>query len=100
MNWRLRLLFSVLVLIFFLLQYRLWVGDGSLAEVAHLERQIQNKEDDLQKMRDRNQALQAEVEDLKHGLEAVEGRARSQLGMIKQGETFYQIVAPEPKESP
>lgn len=95
MSWQLRLLFGILLLTFVVLQYRLWVGQGSLAEVAQLKRQIAQQENRLQEMRERNDVLRAEVDNLKHGLEAVEARARSELGMIKEGETFYQIVQPD-----
>ena len=94
MNWRLRLLFGVLLLVFFVLQYRLWVGQGSLAEVSQLRAKIEQQELRMEEMRRRNDALRAEVNDLKHGLEAVEARARSELGMIKEGETFYQVLPP------
>lgn len=92
MSWRLRLLFGVLLITFLVLQYRLWVGQGSLAEVAQLKRQIARQEQRLEEMRERNSVLRAEVDSLKHGLEAVEARARSELGMIREGETFYQVV--------
>ncbi len=95
MSWQIRLLFGVLLLTFVVLQYRLWVGQGSLAEVAQLKRQIAQQDKRLQEMRERNSVLRAEVDNLKHGLEAVEARARSELGMIKEGETFYQIVQPK-----
>ena len=95
MGWRLRLLFGVLLITFLVLQYRLWVGQGSLAEVVQLKRQIAQQERRLEEMRERNSVLRAEVNSLKHGLEAVEARARSELGMIKEGETFYQIVPPD-----
>ena len=95
MSWRLRLLFGILLVTFVVLQYRLWVGQGSLAEVAQLKRQIAQQERRLEEMRERNSVLRAEVNSLKHGLEAVEARARSELGMIKEGETFYQIVPPD-----
>lgn len=94
MNWRLRLLFGILLLVFFVLQYRLWVGQGSLAEVSQLRAKIEQQERRMEEMRQRNDALRAEVDDLKHGLEAVEARARSELGMIKEGETFYQVLPP------
>jgi cell division protein FtsB len=95
MSWQLRLLFGILLVTFVMLQYRLWVGQGSLAEVALLKRQISRQELRLEEMRERNSVLRAEVNSLKHGLEAVEARARSELGMIKEGETFYQIVPPD-----
>ena len=74
------------------LQYRLWVGDGSLAEVHALKQEIEVQKSVLTQLRQRNQALQAEVADLKQGLEAIEERARSELGMIRKGETFYQVI--------
>ena len=87
----------VLVLILTALQYRLWVGEGSLGEITVLRREIREQHLELERLRERNRALQAEVEDLKHGLEAIEERARSEMGMIKEGEVFYQIVEPEGK---
>ena len=74
------------------LQYRLWVGEGSLAELYLLKEDIELQKAELQLMRRRNQALQAEVNDLKKGLEAIEERARNDLGMIREGEIFYQII--------
>lgn len=85
----------VLVLILAALQYRLWVGEGSLGEITVLRREIGEQQLELERLRERNRALQAEVEDLKRGLEAIEERARSEMGMIKEGEVFYQIVEPE-----
>ena len=87
----------VLVILFFGLQARLWVGDGSVAEVRHLSQEVEQQKQHNQQLKERNQALEAEVKDLKQGLEAVEERARSELGMIrKEGETFYQIVEQKP----
>ena len=85
----------VLVLILAALQYRLWVGEGSLGEITVLRREIREQQLELERLRERNRALQAEVEDLKRGLEAIEERARSEMGMIKEGEVFYQIVEPD-----
>jgi len=89
-----RFLFAILIFFFLALQYRLWVGEGSLAEVASLRREITAQEQEIERLRVRNRALHAEVEDLKTGLDAVEERARSELGMVKQGEVFYQVVEP------
>ncbi len=94
MSWQLRLLFGILLITLVVLQYRLWVGRGSLAEVTQLKRQIARQGERLDEMRERNHMLRAEVDSLKQDLEAVEARARSELGMIKEGETFYQIVQP------
>jgi cell division protein FtsB len=75
-----------------LLQFRLWVGDGSVAEVWGLRQQVEAQRSENAVLRERNQALEAEVLDLKTGLAAIEERARSELGMIKDGETFLQVV--------
>ena len=91
-----RFLLALLLLIFLALQYRLWVGEGSYAEVRHLQQEIVNKKAELQRMEKENQELRAEIEDLKKGLEAIQERARSELGMIKEGETYFQIIEPEP----
>lgn len=95
MPWPLRLLMILLLLMLVVLQYRLWVGQGSLAEVAHLERQIERQRNRIAEMEERNARLQAEVKSLKQGLEAVEARARRDLGMIKEGEIFYQVIPAE-----
>ena len=83
---------GILLILLLALQYRLWVGEGSVAEVAHLRAEIAAQRVELERIRERNQALHAEVEDLRKGLEAIEERARSELGMIKKGEIFYQVI--------
>ncbi len=80
------------VLLLILLQYRLWFGNGSLKEVYHLEEQVSQIEQENNLLHERNLSLAAEVLDLKHGQEAIEERARSEMGMIKYDETFYQII--------
>lgn len=82
----------IFLLLLVLLQYRLWVGNGSLTEVHHLEKQISQIEQENHDLKERNLSLAAEVLDLKQGQDAIEERARSELGMIKYDETFYQIV--------
>ena len=94
MSWKLRLIVLGLVVIMLALQYRLWVGEGSIAEVRQLKRQIAEQRADLAALNERNEALKAEVAGLKKGLAAVEARARSELGMIREGETFYQVTPP------
>ncbi|WP_295882782.1 cell division protein FtsB [uncultured Thiohalocapsa sp.] len=81
-----------LLLLLGLLQYRLWVGDGSLAELHALRAQIDEYRQELERLEARNLALAAEVEDLRSGLEAIEDRARSELGMIQRGEVFLQVI--------
>jgi cell division protein FtsB len=93
-----RLLIAILVILFLALQYRLWVGEGSLAEVSNLSQQVEAQKAENQRLKDRNAVLDAEVQDLKTGYEAIEERARSELGMIKDDETFYQIVTPNKKD--
>ncbi len=87
-----RWLIWLLVVLLVLLQYKLWVGDSSFAEVWDLYQQVETQRDENQQLRERNQTLEAEVQDLKQGLEAIEERAREELGMVKKGETFYQII--------
>lgn len=87
-----RLLIIILLLLLAALQYGLWVGEGSLAEVWSLRQDIEQQRAENQRLHTRNQELEAEVRDLKQGLEAVEERARHELGMAREGETFYQIV--------
>ncbi len=87
-----KILAAILLFLFLLLQYDLWVGDGSMATVYHLQQAVQNQKQENAKLKQRNAALAADVQDLKQGLEAVEERARSELGMIKKGETFIQIT--------
>jgi cell division protein FtsB len=88
----LKLLIGFLVLLLVTLQYRLWLGDGGLREIWELEGTLAGQQREIESLRERNRALEAEVVDLKQGLDAVEERARSELGMVREGETFYQIV--------
>ena len=85
-------LFLVLILLLSGLQYRLWVGDGSLAEIAELKRQIAAQQGENRHLLERNRILEAEVLELKKGMETVEERARHELGMVKEGETLYQLA--------
>lgn len=89
-----RTLVVLLVLLLAGLQYRLWFADGGLVEVQRLQRAIERQEARNDRLRERNRALAAEVRDLKQGLDAVESRARSELGMVREGERFYQVVEP------
>ena len=85
----------LLLLILLGLHYRLWIGAGSWADVAALERKIDQQADKNERLVARNQLLEGEVISLKSGLDAIEERARSDLGMIKHNETFYLVVDPE-----
>ncbi|MFT5781889.1 MAG: cell division protein FtsB [Pseudomonas sp.] len=84
-------LFLVLILLLTGLQQRLWVGDGSLAQVTDLQQQISAQQGENEHLLERNRILEAEVLELKQGMETVEERARHELGMLKEGETLYQI---------
>ena len=76
------------------LQYPLWVGKGSWLRVWELDQGLAEQHEATAKLKARNDALDAEVRDLKQGYEAIEERARLELGMIKRDETFYQVVTP------
>ena len=89
-----RLLIVALVVLLGVLQYPLWFSPGGLSDVRKLEQANASQSFENDKLAERNQSLTAEVDDLKQGLEAVEERARSEMGMVKKGEIFYQIVAP------
>jgi cell division protein FtsB len=94
-----RLLILLLLAVVVALQYRLWVGAGSLADLHGMQKEIEAQKLDLEKLRTRNQELQAEVEDLRSGEAALEERARGELGMIKAGEAFIQVIE-RPKSAP
>ncbi len=85
-------LFVVLVLVLSGLQYRLWVGEGSMAQVTELKHQIAEQQGENERLLERNRILEAEVLELKQGTETVEERARHELGMVKEGETLYQLA--------
>ena len=87
-----------LVLLFALLQLRLWFGEGSLAELDRLEDEIARQRTINASLRARNARLEQEVLELQSGLEALEERAREDLGMIREGETFYQMPEKEAEE--
>jgi len=92
MYYRVALIALVAVLVG--LQYRLWVADGGWSEVHRLAQEKHDLREDNSRRQVRNDALQAEVDDLKAGQSATEGRARSDMGMIKRDEKFFLTVAP------
>lgn len=87
-----KVLVAILLLMFLALQYQLWVGEGGLPEVWQLQNALEQQQKENATLRERNARLQAEVKGLKQGLDAVEEVARDELGMIKEGEVFYQII--------
>ena len=82
------------------LQYPLWIGKGSWARVWELDRSLVQQRLANAKLKARNDAIDADVKDLKQGMEAVEERARLELGMIRKDEVFYQVVTPGAKAVP
>ena len=91
-------LIFLLICLLSLLQYRLWLGDNNLSEYVLLQTQIAGQEQSNGKLVARNQILKEEIIDLKSGTEAIEERARNELGMVKDGETFYRVVGSELRE--
>lgn len=82
----------ILIALLIALQMKLWSDTGGMREVDTLRAAVKKQTDDNQRLLQRNQALAADVADLKGGEQAVEARARAELGLIKPGETFYQVV--------
>jgi cell division protein FtsB len=87
-----KIIFFVLVAALLGLQYPLWFANGGFPGIWQLKKEIEAQKAENAQLRERNQALEAEVEDLKQGLAAIEERARTGLGMVKKGETYYQIL--------
>ena len=87
-----KILIALLTVGLGVLQYKLWLGDDSRRELKEVEQNVAFQLSTNAALSERNEALEVEVLDLKNGLEAVEERARSELGMIAEGETFYLIV--------
>jgi cell division protein FtsB len=88
---------AFLALLLILLQIRLWTGEGSFVQVYALKKEVNIQQEKLEQLKVRNETLLAEVQDLKHRLGALEERARTDLGMVKQGETFYQFANKDDK---
>ncbi|TLY61067.1 MAG: cell division protein FtsB [Gammaproteobacteria bacterium] len=94
MKW----LTAALTVAVLLLQYRVWLSENGVREVERLERAVATQRADNEQLAERNQQLAAEVRDLKTGMDALEERARSDLGMIARNETFYQVVPARPAD--
>lgn len=92
------LIFSVLSILLF---FRLWMGAGSFPRIWDMEKQIEALEKSNTDKQEENRKLLAEIEEFRNGDDAVEDRARSDFGMIKRGETFYQVILkPDAQEAP
>lgn len=87
-----KIILYLLLAILLVLQYPLWLGDGGLLALWKLRREVAAQQVENARLKERNLALEAEVRDLKEGYEALEERARSELGMVRRGETLYQII--------
>lgn len=87
-----KLIVAILFVLLIWLQYKLWLGDGGIPEVLQLEQEIDTVQSEVNTLQERNKALNAEVMDLKKGIEAIEERARSEMGMIKKDEIYYQVI--------
>lgn len=96
-----RILAGLFVVLILALQYPIWLGRGGWLRVHELDRQVQAQKKANDALALRNAALDADVRDLKQGYEAIEERARSELGMIRSDEVFFQLpVNPRPTEAP
>lgn len=87
-----KLFIAFLIALFVYLQYQLWIDRDGVRKLAHLNNRIDNQTSINQQLYERNEVLAAEVEDLKSGFDAIEERARMDLGMIREGETFFQVI--------
>jgi cell division protein FtsB len=87
-----KILVVALILLIAQLQYRLWLGDGGRQEVQEYQEKLDILTKEVNEKKERNDALYAEVLDLRKGKEAIEERARYELGMIKENETFFQVI--------
>ena len=89
---------TLMLVLFLLMQYRLWFGDGSIRQVVEMRQRVAEQHDKNEQARQRNAVLAAEVDDLKTGLDVIEELARSELGMVKEGETFIHVVDDKPED--
>lgn len=87
-----KLLIVIALVVFAALQYSLWLGEGGVADVRRLKQSVAAQQEENKRLAERNRVLEAEVQDLKNGLEAIEEHARQDLGMIKSNETFYLVT--------
>ncbi|GAA4897555.1 cell division protein FtsB [Ferrimonas pelagia] len=87
-----RIILLVLTFLLCVMQYRLWLGDNSLSEVSRLQQQILRQQEGNAELVERNALLRSEIDDLRVGLDAVEERARHELGMVRPDEQFYRVI--------
>jgi cell division protein FtsB len=87
-----KIIIAILIVLFVLLQYKIWLGEGGIPSSLQLQEEVDSVQHQANKLKERNLALEAEVQDLKKGLDAIEERARSELGMIGEDEVYYQVI--------
>jgi cell division protein FtsB len=87
-----KIFLSFVILLIALLQYRFWFVNGGIEQIKHDQLMLVDLKKQVEEKRERNAALYAEVEDLRKGQESLEERARKDLGMIRNGETFFQVL--------
>ena len=87
-----RFFIAILIVFFLIIQFDIWVKDDGLNRVKELQQMIDSQSEENQRLKLRNQQLEREIEELKSGTESIEEKARTELGMIKEGEEFYLIV--------
>jgi cell division protein FtsB len=87
-----KVIIGILVMLFFVLQYELWYSSGGILDILHLKHEINQQTDVTKNIAEKNAMIEKEIYYLKNSKEAVEERAREELGMVKKGETFYQVV--------
>ena len=94
-----KLFIAFLIAAFVFLQYQLWIDRDGVRKLVHLNNRIDNQTAINQQLYERNEVLAAEVEDLKSGFDAIEERARMELGMIRDGETFFQVIEKDTQQT-
>ena len=87
-----RLVFIILIIILVFLQHKLWLGDGNLIQWVSLQKKLVEHEQENNKLIARNKALEADIKELKSGEQALEEKARQELGMVKENEVYYKFV--------
>jgi cell division protein FtsB len=90
---------AILIVLLLLLQYKIWLGDGGIPKILQLQTEVDIEQVEVNRLKERNQALEAEVSDLKTGFDAIEERARNEMGMIGKDEVYYQVIEPRPKSA-
>ncbi len=93
--WQKKIILVVLIALLVALQYRLWFGKRSVPDYLTLQNEVEQRQTQNANLAQRNKLLAADINDLKIGLDAIEERARNELGLIKEGETFYRIIPNE-----